>query len=295
MRKRVKIKGIFSAKKKSEIGTGTTKRKTVQTTYWYAEELDNGVLQVQALNDNYLPTGPQAAVEMDKFLEFYHPEPELYVEKLLPNLEKLNNSISLGESHRKNGESYSAEYEFNKAMSLDEENVRVNFGLGLTYLDRGEMDRADNIFRRLVCLEGSFEPEHKHLFNEFGISLRKGGLLSQALEYYLKAEKLVAEDENLHLNIARVYFELGELQPCLEYLRRTLRLNKTLEEACIFLNFLIGRGFIEECTLDQVIAKTSDDSKALESLIKSNPAPEINATSHQADKSAILIEELNFL
>ncbi|NDV23162.1 hypothetical protein [Desulfovibrio sp. JC022] len=297
MRKREKIQGIFSAKTKSVIGTGTTKQKTVQTTYWYAEEQDSGVLQVQALNTNYIPTGPQAAVEMDMFLSSYHPEPEIYVEKVIPNTKKLEKSISLGESHRAKGESYSAEYEFNKAMSLDELNVRVNFGLGLTYLDRGEVDRADNIFRRLVCLDSSYEPQHKHLFNEFGISLRKNGMLQQALEYYLKATELVEKDENLHLNIARAHFELGDLKPCLEHLRQALRLNKKLEEACLFLNFLKGKGFIEECTLDQVIAKTADDKNVLDSLLKNSLASE---NSHSKKKSAteaatdFAVEDLNF-
>ncbi|WP_421900151.1 tetratricopeptide repeat protein [Maridesulfovibrio sp.] len=295
MRKREKIQGIFSAKKKSVIGTGTTKKRTEQTTYWYAEEQDNGVLNVQALNTNYVPTGPQAAVEMEMFLNEYHPEPEIYIEKYLPNVEKLEKSIALGESHRAKGESYSAEYEFNKAMSLDELNVRVNFGLGLTYLDRGEVDRANNIFKRIVDLDSCYEPQHKHLFNEFGISLRKNGMLTQALEYYLRAEKLVKEDENLHLNIARVHYEHGDLKPCLEHLRQALRLNKSLEEACVFLNFLKGKGFIEECTLDQVIEKTADDQKTLESLLKSNPIPDIQTTNTQARKKESLTDELNFL
>ncbi|MFW5501014.1 MULTISPECIES: tetratricopeptide repeat protein [unclassified Maridesulfovibrio] len=295
MRKREKIQGVFSAKKKSVIGTGTTKKRTEQTTYWYAEEQENGVLNVQALNTNYIPTGPQAAVEMEMFLKDYHPEPEIYLKKVIPNVDKLEKTISLGESHRAKGESYSAEYEFNKAMSLDELNVRVNFGLGLTYLDRGEMERADDIFKRLIGLESCYEPQHKHLFNEFGISLRKNGMLKQALEYYLRAEKLVEEDENLHMNIARVHFEQGDLKSCLEHLRKALRLNKSLEEACIFLNFLKGKGFIEECTLDQVIEKTADDNKALESLLKSNPTPVIHTTSTQARKNDSLTDELNFL
>lgn len=205
---------------------------------------------------------------MEMFLKQYNPEPELYVEKVIPNLQKLEKSIALGESHRKNGENYSAEYEFNKAMNLDELNVRVNFGLGLTYLDRGEIDRASGIFKRLVKIQGSYEPEHKHLFNEFGISLRKNGMHTQALEYYLKAQKLIDEDENLSLNIARVYYEMGDLKPCMEYLRKALRLNKKLEEACVFLNFLKGKGFIEECTLDQLIARTENDSEALQSLLR---------------------------
>ncbi|WP_319762327.1 hypothetical protein [Maridesulfovibrio sp.] len=297
MRKRERIQGIFSAQRMSVIGTGTTKKKTKQLTYWYAEEQENGVLKVQAINDNYIPTGPVVAVEMELFLKDYHPEPELYVKKVIPNLKKLEKSISLGESHRANGETYSAEYEFNKAMSLDEMNVRVNFGLGLTYFDRGEVERAENIFKRLVCLEGSFEPQHKHLFNEFGISLRKNGMHQQALAYYLKAIDLVQSDENLHLNIARVYFEAGEIKPCLEHLRQSLLINRELEEACVFLQFLKSKGFIEDCTLDQIIGRESDSSDIIDSLLKKPPKEEANPLKSQTPKakSASLTEELNFL
>ena len=294
MRKREKIQGIFSVQTLSVIGTGTTKRRTKQTTYWYAEEQKNGVLQVQAVNNNYIPTGPLVAVEMDNFLNSYQPEPEIYLDKVLPNVEKLKNSISLGESHRENGEIYSAEYEFNKAMSLDEMNVRVNFGLGLTYLDRGEIERADNIFKRLICLDSCYEPQHKHLFNEFGISLRKNGMLQQALEYYKRAEELVQHDENLHLNIARVHFEMGEIKPCLEHLQTALRLNNKLEEACIFLNFLKGKEFIKECTLDQIIEKTANDKKTLDSLIKNSLLAE-EEKPKVTTKSRSATEELNFL
>ncbi|WP_415718737.1 tetratricopeptide repeat protein [Maridesulfovibrio sp.] len=295
MRKKEKIQGIFSVQTLSVIGTGTTKKRTKQTTYWYAEEQANGVLQVQAVNDKFIPTGPQVAVEMEKFLNNYQPEPEIYIDKVLPNLKKLEKSISLGESHRKNGEIYSAEYEFNKAMSLDEMNVRVNFGLGLTYLDRGEIERADDIFNRLVKLDSCFEPQHKHLFNEFGISLRKNGMRQQALQYYKRAEELVPHDENLHLNIARVHFEMGEIKPCLEHLRSSLRLNPKLEEASIFLNFLKGKHFIKDCTLDQIIEKTDNDKHVLESLIKKSLLTDEHNNPTVTSNTKSATEKLHFL
>ncbi len=187
MRGKEKIRGIFSSRQLLVIGTGTTKKRTKQTTYWFAEEQDNGVFKVQPINDNFVPSGPKLAVEMEKFLSDYNPEPELYADKVLPNMRNLERTIVLGESHRRKNESYSAENEFRKAISIDELSVRANFGLGLTYLDRGEISRADDVFRRLVCINASYEKEHKHLFNEFGIHLRKRGMHEQALEYYQKS------------------------------------------------------------------------------------------------------------
>ncbi|WP_432738021.1 tetratricopeptide repeat protein [Maridesulfovibrio sp. FT414] len=255
MKGRERIQGVFSAKTLSYIGTGTTKRRTENTTYWYAEELENGVLEVQAINEQYLPSGPRVAVEIEAFLNKYRPEPEMFSEKVIPGMHKLEQSIILGERHRRNRELYSAEHEFEKAISLDEVNVRANFGLGLTYLDRGDISMADDIFRRLVCIEASYEQQHKHLFNEFGISLRKHGMHEQALEYYHKAEKLVEEDENLCLNIARVHYEMGRLDDCIAYLKKALCLNEKLEEACIFLDFLHGKGFVEACTIENLLSQ----------------------------------------
>lgn len=253
MRGRERIQGVFSARTLSVIGTGTTKRRTENTTYWYAEEQENGVLEVQAINEHYIPSGPRVAVEMDTFLKKYAPEPELFSEKVIPGMHKLEQSIVLGERHRRNRELYSAEYEFGKAVSLDEVNIRANFGLGLTYLDRGEISKADDIFRRLVCIDASYEHQHKHLFNEFGISLRKHGMHEQALEYYRKAEALVKEDEHLCLNIARLYYEMGDLKLCLEYLKKSLHMNKQLQEACIFVDFLQCKGLIEKCSIQELI------------------------------------------
>lgn len=264
MRGKEKIRGIFSSRQSLVIGTGTTKKRTKQTTYWYAEEQDNGALKVQPINNNYVPSGPKLAVEMEMFLCDYNPEPELYADKVLPSMQNLEKSISLGERHRRNDESYSAENEFRKAISIDKLSVRANFGLGLTYLDRGEISRADDIFRRLVCINASYEKEHKHLFNEFGIHLRKSGMHEQALEYYQKAETLNVEDENLCLNIARVCYEMGNLKKCVEYLKRALCLNDRLEEACTFLDYLQYKGFVEDCTVKQVLDETSRGSVDLQ-------------------------------
>lgn len=257
MQRKTKIRGVFSAKQFSTIGTGTTKRRTEFTTYWFAEEQENGVLEVQPINNKNVPSGPRVTVEMDMFLRDYNPEPELYADKVLPSIQQRDKCIALGERHRRNLESYSAEHEFMKAINIDELSVRANFGLGLTYLDRGEISRADDIFRRLVCINASYEQKHKHLFNEFGISLRKHGMHEQALEYYRKAEEIIQEDENLYLNMARLYYEMGNLKNCLVYLKKSLYLNNKLEEACIFLDYLQCKGFIENCSVAQVLEKSA--------------------------------------
>jgi tetratricopeptide (TPR) repeat protein len=242
---RDKIKGVFSTQTVEKVGTGTTQRKAIQKTYWFCEEGKEDTIQVQPLNKNYVPSGPSRAVAKEEFLGKFNPEPEFYVQTVYPKMRELENTIKRGEDHREAGRVYSAELEFKEATNVDEENVRANFGLGLTYLDRGDAIKANDIFERLVNLEAAFDQEHKHLFNDFGINLRKNKMLEQALEYYHRAERLEGNDENLFHNIARVYYELGDLEHCVEYLKRSLQLNPGMEEGKLFMEFLKKNGYLK--------------------------------------------------
>ena len=113
---------------------------------------------------------------------------------------------------------------------MDEEHIRATFGLGLTYLDRGEVDNANLVCRRIITLEAAFGEEHKHLFNEFGIKMRKHKMYPQALRYYFKAYRLANRDENLLYNISRTYYEKGKLKLARKFLGMALAINPDFAE-----------------------------------------------------------------
>ena len=241
-----KISGVFSTQTVQRVGTGTTTRKTVKKTFWMAEEVDEKTLRIQPLNVNYVPSGPTRKVPKEDFLEKFSPEPEFYVSTVFPKMKELKESVDKGEKHREKGETFSAEMEFSNAVSIDEENVRANFGLGLTYLERGDDTKANDIFERLVKLDAAFEPEHKHLFNDFGINLRKNKMYEQSADYYERALELAGSDENLHYNIARVYYEREEFDRTAASLQQALELNPYFEEAAKFLQFLKDKNLVDE-------------------------------------------------
>jgi tetratricopeptide (TPR) repeat protein len=242
---RDRIKGIFSSQAIQKVGTGTTTRRTIQKMFWFVEEDDSKILEIQPLNKNCVPSGPKRRIGLEELLEKFSPEPEFYVSTVYPRLRELNMVIQKGEKHREKGEIFSAELEFGQALALDEENIRANFGLGLTYLDHGEANKADDIFQRLVRLDAAFEKEHKHLFNEFGINLRKNKMLDQALDYYKRAETLAVRDDNLMFNIARLFFDKKQYQETMEYLQKALALNPDHAEARRFVTFLDEKGLVK--------------------------------------------------
>ncbi|WP_243547112.1 tetratricopeptide repeat protein [Pseudodesulfovibrio tunisiensis] len=241
---REKIKGVFSTQSVAKVGTGTTQRRTIQKTYWSVEELPGDKVSVQPLNRNYVPSGPRRDIPKDEFLSKFNPEPEFYMTTVFPAIREMDDAVVRGEKNRERGAAYSAEFEFKRATSIDEENVRANFGLGLTYLDRGDQVKANDIFERLVTLEAAFQSEHKHLFNDFGINMRKNRMYDQALKYYLRAEELVQNDEHLFHNIARCYFEKGDIANCRKYLKKSLEVNPELKESKLFLEYLRKQGHL---------------------------------------------------
>jgi len=242
---RGRIKGVFSTKAVSKVGTGTTQRKTVKKNYFMVTEQDDGSVEVQVLNTNYVPSGKKRLIAKEELLQKFSPEPEFYTYTVYPKMRELQKTVARADRHRTRGETFSAEYEYKNALKVDEENIRANFGIGLTYLDRGEQEKADDIFQRLVKLEAAFENEHKHLFNDFGISLRKNGMLDQCLEYYQRALELCSDDEHLYLNIARVYWEKGETDLTVQNVKKALQINPDFQMGNKFLEFLKKKGLVE--------------------------------------------------
>jgi tetratricopeptide (TPR) repeat protein len=237
------MRGVFSTQEVRRVGTGTTTRKTVQKMYWFIER-HGDVVDCQPLNTNYVPSGPKRKVSMEELISKFSPEPEFYMNSVFPKMQELEQTVNNADAHRQNGDAFAAEYEYSRALKVDVDNVRANFGIGLTYLERGETDKAQNIFERLVKLDNAFGAEHKHLFNEFGINLRKNKMLAQSLEYYERALTLSPGDENLHMNMARVFLETKDICGCLDHLFKALDIAPGHDPSIKFLTWLAQKSLI---------------------------------------------------
>jgi Tfp pilus assembly protein PilF len=236
-----RIKGVFSTQEIRKVGTGTTQRKTVYKGFYFMAQDEDGMIDCQPLNSNYVPSGQKRKITMEELMEKFSPEPEFYLNSVYPKMQELQRAIDNADTHRDKGETFAAEYEYSTALKVDEENVRANFGIGLTYLQRGENNKADDIFERLVKLDAAFEPEHKHMFNDFGINLRKAKMYGQAVTYYTRALEMTKDDENLHVNVARALFETKDVDGCVEHLLKALEIAPKQEQATKFLLWLIEK------------------------------------------------------
>lgn len=251
------IRGVFSTQEIRKVGTGTTTRKTVQKSFWFVDQNLEGKIECQPLNANYVPSGPKRVITLEELIDKFAPEPEYYLNSVYPKMQELQRTIDNADEHREKGETFAAEYEYETALKVDEDNVRANFGIGLTYLQRGENGKAEDIFQRLVNLDAAFEPEHKHLFNDFGINLRKSKLFDQAVTYYGRALELTQNDENLHMNLARTLLETKDMVGCTQHLLTALDMVPTHENALKFLQWIKAKNLVPEHLQDEVSTKLS--------------------------------------
>jgi tetratricopeptide (TPR) repeat protein len=237
------IEGVFSIERMAKIGTGTTARRVKQTALYYAKEVEGEKIEIRGLNNKHVPFGKVELITKDELLADYLPMPQLFKE-VVGNLRTVQKSVARGDKFRKRGENFTAEYEYANALNLDEQNVRANFGIGLCLLARDEEEKAKKVFDRILGLETAFSDDHKHLFNEYGIALRKKKLFGQAVDYYRRALDLSHDDENLWYNLARAQYERQDWAACAEAVTKCLELDPKHEEGRKMMDYLTRKGLV---------------------------------------------------
>jgi len=234
------LRCAFSTVTTIKVGTGTTAKKQQNRLLWYVEQQGVDSFGVRKINPQFVPVGDEITIDQETLLSDYTPEVEIHNTRVEPAVRGLTKTIAKGDKHREKGEPLSAEMEYTKALDVDETNVRAIFGLGLVYLDRNDKEKSRVVLEQLVSMEAAFDAKHKHLFNEFGISLRKNGLYDESIQYYTRAVELTDEDENLYYNLARVFYEKADWDNCMEFVSRTLGLVPTHEYGLALCRFIVS-------------------------------------------------------
>ncbi|MFH1057625.1 MAG: tetratricopeptide repeat protein [Pseudomonadota bacterium] len=223
--------GYYVERINSKVGTGDTAKAARMENYWLLLGVEGEAARLELLDLHEERSGFVETVALEDFPSRFLHQPEFVPRKLSLGQQQADRLAARAERHLADNELLSAEFEFNKAIKLDEENVRANFGLGKTYLALGEPEKATQVFRRLSTVEAVLEPENKHIFNEFGIQLRKMGLYAEAVRHYTRAINLAPRDENLWFNLGRALYEGGQRERGLGAIKKALEINPDLDEA----------------------------------------------------------------
>lgn len=231
-----KISGYYIESVKISLGTGATKRATTGENIFFAEEQANGMVKLSLLNMAGKPTSITEVVEKEEFFQRCKPKhdfvpPADNPKKVNKVKEKAERHASRGNLHLRKGEYNSAEFEFGCSIKLDEEHVRANYGLAKLHIEKGEEEEAKVILDKLTGIDALFEDENKHVFNEFGIDLRKMKMFDQALDSYRKALEINGKDPILNFNMGRALIDKKQFKEALSCMDRALELKDDFPEA----------------------------------------------------------------
>lgn len=239
---------VFSTKVPFGSRTVEPETKTEEAKqYWYVEAQENGTLWIQPLDlHTWLPTGTPAPISPRELQRNYLPEPEIYTRTLVSRFQK-EAMLDIGQDEKT---PLALDDTLVKAPSpqsniLLEKTARNDFENALSLAVQGDKEQAEKVFDRLLHAE-SLEKKHKHLFNEFGITLRKNNMYEHSITFYTRALELAEEDtdENLHLNLARSLHRMQRYMSCIQHIFAALDIAPGNKAALQFLAWMERQGVI---------------------------------------------------
>lgn len=204
--------------------------------------------------------------------------------KYLMKLDRLsplncNRKIKIAELHYEQGNPQEAEKYFDKAiMSASEEALAV---VGEMTLDIAEMvakhdpEMAAKYYRRSLKFVKSAKSQlAMTIYNRLGISLRKQGLWSEAVEAYAEASKYAPRDENILYNMGVAYTEGGRHSESAQKKLEALSINPDIYVDRPDLAYNIGYSFVktrmvrEACMCLEHLREIAPGYKDSEQLLK---------------------------
>ena len=93
-------------------------------------------------------------------------------------------------------------------------------------------------FERPLLISAPWQRKHKHMFSDFGITLRKIKAARLALRYHNKALSLAPDEPSILFNLARVHMSLGDLNAARVCVLSVLAKKPNLKEALILKDYI---------------------------------------------------------
>ncbi len=232
---------IYVRRSKLKLGVHETARTADSETYYEAQPMADGRVKLNLLDMNDQPTGLIEVVDMDELEAEYEFVPDFFATRKTPQQKAIEKQLAQGREHLDKKEFHSAEYEFDQVIRVDKRNLDAHLGKGEALIGLGDAESAREIFDKVAEFDELYEEKNKHIFNRFAITMREKGFYDQAETAYLRALAMDPKDENLYYNMARTYFDKGDLPQAAARLKQALQLNPDHAEARALLATIYDR------------------------------------------------------
>lgn len=219
---------LFTVNKTQRIGSGTTTTRGTSTIHWFVRQVAPGRFGVRSVDGRYLPWGKERIITAEKLFARYIPEVSLFEKAMLPAVQRWG--------YRMEEKDYGDIGSIRSKIRMDKANANALFNLAMDYVCAGKTQLGMDMANQLIQLESSFDGKNQHLFNRFGIALRKMGLHGAAVSSYRRALEYTANDDHLYYNLARAHYEQGQWWDCISALGKCFEFNPGLP---------VGRDLVE--------------------------------------------------
>lgn len=233
------VLGVYTSLHASKRGAGTTSHMDQQTIYWFIARAPGGEYAAQPLNDKELPSGMVQQIDEEQFFTNYRPEPEYYDIHLRGVANSLREKINGLQTPKEVPE-----------LSEEEDTLR-NGLLAFVHGSVGNSFSETDLYTLRTMLDSirqtkNLVMEYQKTITSAAIVLRRNKDFSKAVEYYRRALKVEGQNDHIFFNLARVFFEMGNLKDCREALNNALAKNPELDMARRFLGYLDASRRIED-------------------------------------------------
>ena len=218
-----KFIGVFSERnEKTAQKSGRNSRR-----YYFCWDLGNGNFALQELDSSFSPVAPPRRASAEGLKTHFIFEPGILAAPVsAPDMRQQPAEKPDRKATELNDNALAALEKARKARQV-ENDLRNSFDKALRALGRPR-DRKGALaaLGQLAETTEGIVPEHKHMFRDFGVSLRKKAMPELALRYAARAAQLAPNDDHALFNLARLLGMLGRYTEAEKHLARAIKLDK---------------------------------------------------------------------
>lgn len=196
---------------------------------YFVWEVETGSFVVQKLNNAFQPVAEPERMTGDVFNQRFTPEPAILVMpvRALDMSRVVGRFVPPPQEEQPTdvfGEPSPAERE--RRARLVESGMRETFRKAVLRLKRPkERQTAFATLEQLAAVQEGIQPQHKHMFRDFGARLRQMSYPVAALAFGRRVLDLSPDDDHAHFNMARILCALGEYEAAMKHLQRAILLD----------------------------------------------------------------------
>lgn len=218
-----KFLGVYSGR---SLGRGPDGKAAKR--FYFVWDLDSACFAAQALDNSFTPVEKPRLLSQAQLKASLKLEPGILAAPLsLPDFRGIQQPAKPKARASELNDAAILELEKARKAKQVEMDLRNNFDKAMRALSRPR-DRKGALaaIGQIVEMTEGIVPSHKHMFRDFGVSLRKKSLPELALRCAKRTLELAPNDDHAHFNMARLLSVLGLYDQAEAHLNTAIKLDR---------------------------------------------------------------------